>query len=88
MLCEPAVKADVYMVAKPPLITAVPSTAEPSRNWTPPVAELGVTAAESEMLVPKNEGFCELVSTTFEAALFTVCARLADVLAVVLLSPL
>ena len=60
------------MAAEPPPIVAVPSTVDPSMNCTVPVAEPGVTVAESRMFCPKGAGFCEEISVTLVATLLTV----------------
>jgi hypothetical protein len=86
----PLASPAVVSVAVPPVIVPVPSMAPPSWNVTVPV---GVpvaddfTVAVSVTAVPKMDGLFEEATIVELAALFTVCVRIADVLAAKFVSP-
>ncbi len=59
----------------------VPRVVVPSRNVTVPVAVEGVIVAVNFTEEPNVEGLAEEARVTVEFALFTVCGRAEDVLA-------
>ena len=88
MECDPTVSVDVVNIALPPLSVPVPSVVVPSLNVTVPVGvpDVAATVAVKVTAWPNVEGFSE-DATVVELAGFTVCVRLAEVLAVKLASP-
>src|ERR1039457_7305481 len=81
MECGPTDKVESDRVAEPLVIVAVPSTVEPSRNCTVPVAVLGVTAAVRVTFCPLVEGLGEEANATLDVTLLTACIKMAELLA-------
>ena len=86
--CAPTASVETTSPALPLLSVTVPSTAAPSRNWTVPVAEAGVTPAAKKTSWKICAGFRADWRVTPEAILLTVCATGADVPGTVVASPL
>jgi len=86
--CAPTANVETASDADPLPIVTVPSDVVPSRNCTVPVPEAGDTVAVNVTDWPAVEGFKDDVNVVVLAALFTVCVRTVEVLAVVLASPL
>ena len=86
MECEPGVKEEVLKEATPFVSPIVPSSVAPSRNFTLPVAEAGVTVAVRITAAPTAAGFGVAVKTTEDAAC-TVSVRTVEVADVSLASP-
>jgi hypothetical protein len=84
---EATERVEVLYVALPPLSVPVASVVLPSLNVTVPVAAEGVTVAVNVTDIPKPEGFSDDVKVVVEVALFTVCARVVEVLVLSLASP-
>jgi hypothetical protein len=78
MECVPCVKAEVVNEAEPLERVPVPSTVDPSRNCTAPVAEVGLTMALKVTVPPTNEGFHDEVSVVDVTVKFTVCESIDD----------
>ena len=92
MLCGPTMSADVLMLALPPDSVAVPSEAAPSKNCMEPSGppapgEFAATVAEIVVDWPNTVGFGVLLAVVVVLAGPTVCAWIADVLAVKLALP-
>ena len=68
---DPAGRVVVASWACPPLRLAVPSRFGPLKNWTVPVAAVGLTVAVSVTDAPARDGLGEVVSAVVVAALTT-----------------
>ena len=86
MECEPWVNEEVLKEATPFVSAIVPSSVAPSRNFTLPVAEAGVTVAVRVTGAATVAGFGVAVKTTDDEAC-TVSVRTVEVADVSLASP-
>src|ERR1700678_2766183 len=86
MECVPCVRAEVVKDAEPLDSAPVPKGVAPSRNWTLPVAEAGLTVARMVTGPPTGDGFCVEVTVTDDST-STVWESAAEVDEVSFASP-